>query len=575
MSAPVWTPVAPLADLAPGSLRTFKRGPHQLVIARTGEGLVHALDNRCPHEGYPLAQGELKGCALTCAWHNWKFDVRDGACTVGGEPVRAYATRVVEGEVQVDLADPDPETSIPAWRASLLEGLSKHDNGRAIRDGVRLVAGGYDPAGLLVDVARHDALHAEYGTTHVLAVAADVAKLLQRYAGPEALYAIAPAIDLCGETNRSRPRREWPEPLPGADERGLREAVEAEDLELALGLLLGAFDAGLPRAEIEGWLLAVLSDHFLDFGHELIYMVKTRELLDRAGEEHARDLYAGLLLRIVYGTREDTLPYMASYAKWLAGVAPELPDVRSGARPGATLDGPAMRSAVLDGPNAAAACGALWEALSAGVPGERVARELVVAAAERLLRFDLEIDARQDVVENWLWVTHRFTFAAAVRQVLAGWDHPDALRLLFQAVMFLHSGRAMDAPPECRLALESEPATVDDVLAAIAARDPERAVAGALHLLEQGQLVALREALEDLSLRDPLVRPIVVAHVIKVCVATFEELEELRQHPERRVVLAAAVRFLASPVVERRVHEEVTRSIGWVVDGKVPRKLTQ
>ena len=32
---------------------------------------------------------------------------------------------------------------------------------------------------------------------------------------------------------------------------------------------------------------------------------------------------------------------------------------------------------------------------------------------------------------------------------------------------------------------------------------------------------------------------------------------------------------LASPLVERRVHEAVRTSLRWVVDGEMPRKLTQ
>ena len=89
-------------------MRTFKSGPAQLVLGLTEAGEPFALDNRCPHEGYPLAQGHVKGCLLTCAWHNWKFDVRDGRCTLGGEGVRKYPTRLEGGVVEVDFTEPDP-----------------------------------------------------------------------------------------------------------------------------------------------------------------------------------------------------------------------------------------------------------------------------------------------------------------------------------------------------------------------------------------------------------------------------------------------------------------------------------
>ena len=561
-----WKAVATLDELEPGSLRAVKAGGHQLVLARTEEGDVHALDNRCPHEGYPLATGTLRGCDLTCCWHNWKFDVRDGACQVGGEGVRAFPSRVVAGQVEVDLTDPDPSQFFPAWIASLHEGIGKHENGRVIRDTVRLLQGGYDPWRILAEVARHDADHAEYGSTHALALAADCGRVLDRYEGVRAAYALAPALDMCGEANRLRPKRQRPAPLPGATEANLREAVEEENAERAEALLLGAFEAGVDLETILGWLFAVLSDHFLDFGHQLIYLTKARELFVHAGAEHAPAVLGSLVYSIVYGTREDTLPYMASHARALA----ELPAEVAPEDSSAPFDADAFRAAVLDGERAQVALGALLDALAAGVSVPRLARELVVAAAERMLRFDPELELRGDVAENWLWATHRFTFAAAVRTAVDTWSHPDRRRLLGQAVMFLHTGRGMDLPLEERPSLTGEPG---DPLEAVGRGDAAAAIARAL---QPGlDLEALAPRLEDLVLADPVVRPIVVAHAIKTPFAALEEVRELGEHPQARLPLAAALRFLASPLKERRVHDAVTTSIEWVVEGKVPRKLTQ
>lgn len=558
-----WTPLLDLDDLAPGALKAVKRDGRQLVLARTDDGEVHALDNRCPHEGYPLASGTLKGCDLTCCWHNWKFDVRDGSCRVGGEAVRAFPARVVAGRVEVDLSEPDPSTFFPSWLESLHEGIARHQNGRALRDAVRLLHGGYDPWMLLAEVARHDADHAEYGSTHALALAADCGRMFDRYPGARAAYALAPAIDMCGEANRLRSARLRPEPLPGADEAALRAAVEDERPEQAEGLLLGAFEAGVPRAEVEGWLYGVLADHFLDFGHPLIYLVKAQELFDRAGDEHAPAVLASLLFSIVYGTREDTLPYMHAHARRFD----ELPlDV--GERPDAPLDAASFRHAVLDAPRADGAMDALLGALRAGVPHAMLARELVVAAAERLLRFDPALDARGDVAENWLFATHRLTFASAVRNAVERWPDPGRARLLAQAVAFLHTGRPMDLAE--RPATDPEPG---DPLEAVRAGDPEAAVRRALH--PDLDLEELRPRVEDLVLADPAVRPIVVAHAIKTPLAAFEEAAALGDHPLRALPVAAALRFLASPVRERRVQQAVTTSIEWVVEGKVPRKLTQ
>ena len=37
---------------------------------------VYAVDNRCPHMGFPLSQGTVKDSILTCHWHHARFDLK-------------------------------------------------------------------------------------------------------------------------------------------------------------------------------------------------------------------------------------------------------------------------------------------------------------------------------------------------------------------------------------------------------------------------------------------------------------------------------------------------------------------
>lgn len=67
------------------------------------EGKAHAVANTCPHEGNPLVEGELLGPTLTCAYHNWKFDLETGACLFGDEPARVYPAELRDGEVWIAL----------------------------------------------------------------------------------------------------------------------------------------------------------------------------------------------------------------------------------------------------------------------------------------------------------------------------------------------------------------------------------------------------------------------------------------------------------------------------------------
>ena len=55
-------------------------GADRPVLICWHEGQIFALDNRCPHMGFPLSKGSLDHGLLTCHWHHARFDLRSG-CT--------------------------------------------------------------------------------------------------------------------------------------------------------------------------------------------------------------------------------------------------------------------------------------------------------------------------------------------------------------------------------------------------------------------------------------------------------------------------------------------------------------
>lgn len=69
--------VAPLASLPPGTGKAFTVADRKLAIFHAG-GRVFAVDNLCPHDGAPLAEGSLEGTTITCPWHAAEFDVTNG-----------------------------------------------------------------------------------------------------------------------------------------------------------------------------------------------------------------------------------------------------------------------------------------------------------------------------------------------------------------------------------------------------------------------------------------------------------------------------------------------------------------
>ncbi len=562
-----WVPVALIDDLTDG-VKAVQADGLSLLIGRTGGGALFAVDDRCPHEGYPLRQGVLDDCVLTCAWHNWKFDVRDGSNLLGGEGVPRWPVRRNGDEIEVDVRRPAAEVLVPQRLASLRAGLRDGDLDRSLRDAGRLLQAGVSPATVLGEIARDDARRAEFGLTHVLPVCGDLAELVPQ-GGIDALPLLAPALALSCERDVRLPPRARSEPLARGDRAALLRIVEQENVELAEAVVRGQARAGRP--DLESWLLSATAQHFTDFGHSLIFLLRARPLIAGLDAEGRADLWGGFAVHLALATREDTLPYLRRYVRSLDERAADLPALFAAARDDAALDEAGLRGAALDG-TAAEACDALWSALEGGAAAPRVARVLVLAAAERLLRFDLAVEFDGDVAEGWLWATHRLTFASAVREVADAWNDPDVLRFLLQAVAFVNSGRGMDAPPDRRPAGGTTRGTVEQLRAALSGRRPEEAMAlcrGAAWTPEE------RRALLDPGLGDRFVRPIFAAHGLKTAVAALRELDALGEHPDRSLPAVAAARFLTSPVLEAGRLDAARRALRFLVDGKPPRKLTQ
>ncbi|MFE7417549.1 Rieske (2Fe-2S) protein [Rhodococcus sp. NPDC057529] len=72
-----WHTVFHLDDLWEGEMESVEvDGKSVLLINLDGE--VLAYRNRCPHQDWPLNDGDLEDNKLTCAQHLWEFDVTTG-----------------------------------------------------------------------------------------------------------------------------------------------------------------------------------------------------------------------------------------------------------------------------------------------------------------------------------------------------------------------------------------------------------------------------------------------------------------------------------------------------------------
>jgi nitrite reductase/ring-hydroxylating ferredoxin subunit len=76
---------------------------HTLALFTVGDE-VFAIDNRCPHMGFPLDRGSVRDGILTCHWHHARFDLASGGTfDLFADDVIAYPAWIEDGGVWVDL----------------------------------------------------------------------------------------------------------------------------------------------------------------------------------------------------------------------------------------------------------------------------------------------------------------------------------------------------------------------------------------------------------------------------------------------------------------------------------------
>src|SRR5258708_28727016 len=104
--------------------RLVVQGGHPPILVIYDRGRVFALDNRCPHMGFPLERGSVEDGILTCHWHHARFDLESG-CTfdLWADDIPICGVEVRNGDVWVTTAfgHPDPAAH---WRQRLSAGPS-------------------------------------------------------------------------------------------------------------------------------------------------------------------------------------------------------------------------------------------------------------------------------------------------------------------------------------------------------------------------------------------------------------------------------------------------------------------
>ena len=430
---------------------------HTLVLIREGEK-IYAVDNRCPHMGFPLHRGTVKDGILTCHWHHARFDLASGGTfDPWADDVQSFPVQVRHGEVWVDLTPRvDPRDH---QRRRLQEGLERNISLVIAKAVIALLEDGDAPVesfriGLDFGVRYRQAGWGQGLTIHTSMM--NLLPYLSSEDRPRALYHGLSAVARdCSDMPPRFPLR----PLPTSTasvatlKRWFRQFVEVRDAEGAERCIVSAVRAGADHRQMADLLFTAATDHrYIDIGHVLDFTNKALEALDLAGWEHAEGVLTSLIPDYANAGRmeeSNAWRYPVDLVVILERAFETLPAaLQQGRDRRGTWTGAEPLVPVLLGEDPQAIAEGLLGALSAGATEQDLAGVVTYAAAMRIAHFHTSNE-----FGDWDTALHTFTFANAVHQglqrVTPAMDQegvPLLLRGVFDAGMSNYLNRFLNVP---------------------------------------------------------------------------------------------------------------------------------
>ncbi len=88
--------------LPPGRGATIQLKDGSELALFNVNGNFYAIENFCPHRGYPLADSRIYGEMVECDVHGWKFDLKTGGCFTESDcSLETYQVKIEDGLIKI------------------------------------------------------------------------------------------------------------------------------------------------------------------------------------------------------------------------------------------------------------------------------------------------------------------------------------------------------------------------------------------------------------------------------------------------------------------------------------------
>lgn len=544
---------------------------HVIAIFAHEEG-IHAVDNRCPHMGFPLDTGTVNDGILTCHWHHARFCLKTGGTfNQFADDVRAFPVEIRgengSSEIWIDVGNKLDEVN--RQRARLTVGMERDIPLVIGKAALTLMEPSQDPVepfrvGLDFGVRNRAMGWGQGLTMHVCMM--NMLPRLEAEDRPRAMYHGLSAV---ARDSAGHPPRFVVPPLPNSDsdangedyivtlKRWFRSFIEVRDAEGAERCIVSAVQAGATSAEMADMLFAAVTDNrYIDVGHPADFTNKAFEALEIAGWEHAEQVLTSLVSGYANATRMEESSAWRHPIDLIEILEQAFDQLGEAVAKGSEQKGDWQESeslvAILLQDDPSAIVESMLTALRNGCPPLDLAGIVTYAAALRIARFHTSNE-----FGDWDTALHTFTFANAIQQGLRRVQSVELLRGVFDAAMSVYLDRFLNIPP-ARLphptvtGLNGNQEAPDAILATmIPLLDRQQQVNPAAqqvaeYLSTDGDPKRLLATLGKLLLREDR-----DFHTIQSVEAAFQLYDLLQGTPQATHALVAAARYLAahSPTV--------------------------
>jgi nitrite reductase/ring-hydroxylating ferredoxin subunit len=437
-----------LQELRQAGQLTGKAGSQPICVFWS-EGAPFAVDDRCPHMGFPLHRGTVESGLLTCHWHNARFDLSSGGTLdPWADDVRSYPVEISNGDVTV-IVEAEPDRTGHLFHR-LEEGLEQGITLVLAKAVLRLLDNGVPPRDIVRAGVDFGTRYRQAGWGAGLTVLTAMANVLPHLDPADHGLALVHGLDFVSNDTRGRPPRFPLLPLEGdlpADRLGqwYRRFVETRAADAAERALASAV-AQLDATAVAEIMFAAVTDHvFLDGGHTIDFTNKAFEVLDHLGWEQAADVLPTLVAQTAAATRSEergSWRYPDDLAGMIVAANAALPERLAGAHDGFDHEAGVSKLAwtiLADDPTEVVS--AIDEAILSGATLEECARAVAYAAALRITRFHTQNDHG-----DWDQVHHSFTSANALHQAARLAPTPDLLRGVYHGALRVYLDRFLNVP---------------------------------------------------------------------------------------------------------------------------------